>query len=129
MTNYFKEKYTLSQRYEKSKVVIDKYYPQRVPVIIQKQQREKTLPDLTKHKFLVPMDMKYCSLLFAIRNKMKYEINPSVSLFIMTENGNILSSSDLISKIYDEHADKKDNFLYLFYCGENTFGSDDNLNR
>ena len=105
-----------------SSVVIEKYYPNKVPVIIQKSERDKQLPNLEKIKYLIPCDMTYSSLMIYIRNILTRKLAPSTALFLSTESGHILCSSDPMSKIYRDHSDSDDNFLYLFYCSENTFG-------
>lgn len=122
MNNPFKKKCGLDQRYLQSKAALDKYYPQKVPVIIQKLQREQKLNHMAREKFLIPMDMNYGQLLYIIRHRLNLTNNSGIALFMSTESGLILTNHDLITEIYDKHKDRSDNFLYLFYCSENTFG-------
>lgn len=120
--NPYKESNNLIRRQTQSKNVLAKYYPYKVPVIIQKHKREQILNPLTKQKFLIPMDMNQGQLLYIIRNRLMLNNNNEIAIFMCTESGTMLSSTDLISQVYDKHKDEKDDFLYLFYCGENTFG-------
>ena len=120
--NHYKKNVSLDERIRNSSVVIEKYYPNKVPVIIQKSERDKQLPDLEKIKYLIPSDMIYSSLMIYIRNILIRKLPPSTALFLSTESGNIPCCTDTMNKIYREHSDKDDNFLYLFYCTENTFG-------
>ena len=112
----------MSERKKNSSVVIEKYYPNKVPVIIQKSERDKQLPNLEKIKYLIPSEMTYSSLMIYIRNVLIKKLSPSIALFLSTESGHMLCSNEPISKIYIEHSDRDDKFLYLFYCTENTFG-------
>ena len=34
----------------------------------------------------------------------------------------MMCSNEQMFNVYQDHSDKQDNFLYLFYCSENTFG-------
>lgn len=121
MVNPYKEQTALETRQKQSQTVLEKYYPYKVPVIIQRHHKSEELPEMKKIKYLIPMDMNYSSLMIILRQNI-LECSPSMALFLTTSNGTILSSYDLISKVYDEHKDEDDEFLYLFYCSENTFG-------
>ena len=120
--NHYKTNVSLSERKRNSSVVLEKYYPNKVPVIIQKLERDKQLPNLEKIKYLIPSDMTYSSLMIYIRNILVKKLPSSTALFLTTESGHMLCSSEPLSKIYIEHSDNDDKFLYLFYCTENTFG-------
>jgi hypothetical protein len=120
--NYYKQNVDINTRLQKSNYFIKKYYPNKVPVIIQKFRDNDNIPKLVKEKFLVPGNMKYTSLLSIIRKQMIYKINPSIAIYLLTPNRTILTSSDSFLDIYDKYKDKTDNLLYLYYTGENTFG-------
>ena len=122
MDNYFKQNTNLRDRIKNSSVVIDKYYPDKVPVVIQKLARETYLPELKKHKFLIPGNMTYSSFLIYLRGILTKTVCPSTALFLTTEGGHMMCSNDQMLNVYQNHSDKQDNFLYLFYCSENTFG-------
>lgn len=121
--NAFKDKFSIDERQRQTKVVLEKHYPYKVPVIIQKHHKEKSICTIEKNKFLVPMDMNYSQLMLVLRKRMLDKISPTIAIFLCTEDGKMLSNTELISSVYDKHHDKNDNFLYLFYLGENTFGS------
>ena len=121
--NTYRESNSLESRRTQSNNVLKKHYPYKVPVIIQRHQREKLLNPLIRQKFLIPMDMNQAQLLYVIRNRLMLNNNDEIAIFMCTESGTMLNSSDLISQVYDYHKDQEDNFLYLYYCGENTFGN------
>ena len=103
--NKFKKLNSYEERLYQSTSIMKKY-PDRIPVIIQKDKKLKT-PDIDKNQ-----------LLFTIRNRIKLDKNQAIFLF----NENIvLKSSDSISYIYDQYKDE-DGFLYINYSLENTFG-------
>ena len=120
--NKFKRDNTLKERQEKSTKLLNTYYPDKIPVIIQKYKNNDNIPELKQIKYLIPSHMTYSQLLMVIRNKMKTTLNPSVAMYIISESGKILSGNITIGEIYEEYKSKEDNFLYFFYAGENTFG-------
>jgi hypothetical protein len=122
MDNRFKKNTNLRDRIRNSSVVIDKYYPDKVPVVIQKLARETYLPELKKNKFLIPGNMSYSSFLIYLRGILTTTVSPSTAIFLSTEGGHMMCSSDKMLNVYQNHSDNQDNFLYLFYCSENTFG-------
>lgn len=122
MDNHFKKNTNLRDRIRNSSVVIDKYYPDKVPVVIQKLARETYLPELKKNKFLIPGNMSYSSFLIYLRGILTTTVSPSTAIFLSTEGGHMMCSSDKMLNVYQNHSDNQDNFLYLFYCSENTFG-------
>jgi len=120
--NQYKCIHSLEARIKQSALIMEKHYPKRVGIIIQRHPNETNLADFDKNKFLVPMDLDYNSLMFIIRKKVCSKIHPSTAMFLCTENGTMLTSHNMISEIYDVHKDREDHFLYLYYTGENTFG-------
>ena len=122
MDNHFKKNTNLRDRIRNSSVVIDKYYPDKVPVVIQKLARETYLPELKKNKFLIPGNMSYSSFLIYLRGILTTTVSPSTAIFLSTEGGHMMCSSDKMLNVYQNQSDNQDNFLYLFYCSENTFG-------
>ena len=121
MENKYKKENTLVERVKKSHSKIKSYYPDRVPVIIQRYKNDHTLFDLPKKQFLVPYDMDLSRLIIVLRNQYKNIINQNTALYFITDKDVILCGSDIISTIYETHKDE-DQMLYLFYCTENTFG-------
>lgn len=93
-------------------------YPDRVPVILEKDTRCKTVPDIDKKKYLVPNDYTLGQFVYIIRKRL--QLKASVAIFVFVDN--ILpSTSDTIAHLYAKHK-HADHFLYITYSGENTFG-------
>lgn len=118
--NNYKTNTPLEERKATCKFIIDKYNGDRIPIIIQKDHREKNIEDATNIKYLSSYDMTFSQVMLVLRKKIK-NIDSTIAIYLFTENGTIVNSQELVSTLYDKHKDE-DGFLYLFYTGENTFG-------
>ena len=116
MTISFKEKNPLEKRINESNRILNKY-PDRIPVIVEKL-KYCNIPNLDKNKFLVPRDLTVGQLIYVIRKRLC--ITSGKALFIFINNALPITSS-LISDIYNKEKDI-DNFLYIKYNSESTFG-------
>ena len=117
-THEFQKKFTFEERVKESNKIRTKY-PDRVPIILERSTScRSSIPDIDKHKFLVPRDITVGQFLFVIRKRIK--LDSKAALFIFIDN-KIPSTSSLIGSIYDTDKNK-DLFLYVTYSGENTFG-------
>ena len=112
----FKNKYSLRQRKEEGERIRNKY-PDRVPVIIEKR-KDSDIQDIDKQKFLVPDDLTVGQFIHVIRKRIS--LPPDMSIFIFVNN-TLPLISDSIIKVYQQQKDE-DNFLYMIYSGESTFG-------
>ena len=102
-------------------------YPDRVPIIIE----ESTNIKLKNYKYLVPKDINMSQFLYIIRTNMN--IDEKQAIFMFVKNGNNLNSknsnkdyilvnlNELIENIYNNFK-CEDNFLYIKFGIENTFG-------
>lgn len=114
--NDFKFQYSYEQR-KKEATSIKKKYPDRIPVIVEKEPHSDIV-EIDKHKFLVPNHLTVGQFVYVIRKRMK--LPPEKAIFIFVHN-QIPNQSCLMSSIYEESKDN-DEFLYIKYTGENTFG-------
>ena len=114
----FKDTNTFEKRCEES-ARIRKKYPTRIPVIVEKDLREKSLPQISRKKYLVPQDLSVGEFMFVIRKRIKLAPEKSIYLFI---DGSLQNTSANLCQVYEEHKDK-DGFLYILYYGESTFGN------
>lgn len=115
--NNFKSKYNFDARYKEATDVLDKY-PDKIPIIVEKNRKSNDIPTLDKIKFLVPKDLTIGQLLYVIRKRMT--LSPEKALFVFIKN--ILPPTSMT--VYDAYLLYKDddNFLYITYSGENSFG-------
>ena len=93
-------------------------YPNRVPVFIKRTNNKDYIPNIDKHKYLVPREMTIAQVVYIIR--MRIKIKPEQALFVYVKN--ILPpNSSMIESVYNQYKDD-DGFLYINYSTENTFG-------
>ena len=116
MTTSFKESVEFSKRIEESSRIISKY-PDRVPIIVEAKHNTK-LPDLDKHKYLVPKEMTIGQFMYVIRRRLKLKKDQAIFVFV---DNKLPVTSELISTVYDNHKNE-DGFMYMIYAGESTFG-------
>ena len=115
MTKGFKERFPYENRVKESSRIMKKY-PNRIPIIVERDGTD--VPDVDKHKYLVPCDLSISQFIYVIRKRINLESEKAIYLFI---NNTLPPSSALLSQIYEKHADE-DGFLYTIYSGENAFG-------
>ena len=117
--NKFKKQNSLDKRKEESTRIMEKY-PNRLPIIVQKDKNSKNLPDIDKSKFLAPHDSSLGQFMYIIRKRINLNENETFFLFI---NDNVLvNTSEHMQDIYEKSKDE-DGFLYITYCSENVFGN------
>tara|TARA_B100000161_G_C33384065_1_gene339118 strand:+ start:324 stop:698 length:375 start_codon:yes stop_codon:yes gene_type:complete len=116
--NYdFKKLNNFDTRLKESERIKSKY-PNRIPIIVSKDARCKDVPDLDRHKYLVPTDLTVGQFMYVIRKRIN--LTPEKSIYLFT-NGTLPNSSKLLTEIYENNQDD-DGFLYITYTGESTFG-------
>jgi GABA(A) receptor-associated protein len=99
-------------------------YPDRIPIIIFKNENCTDLPQISKTKFLVPLDLSVFKFNYTIRNYLEL---PNYQAFVIfnvdpyTNTKRLMNGSSLISEIYSFYK-APDGFLYMEYQSENTFG-------
>jgi GABA(A) receptor-associated protein len=102
----FKNLTSLDKRRAECNRIITKH-PERIPVVVCKGHNDIDLPDIDKHKFLVPKDMTIGQFVYIIRKRIKLDSNHP--------------TNKSLDDIYMDHKDE-DGYLYIIYSSENTFG-------
>ena len=116
----YQQRYTFQQRSEESKRIMEKY-PNRLPIIVEKSsQCGEDIPNIDKNKYLVPEDLTIGQFLYVIRKRIR--LPSTKALYIMTASGTMPPSSQHIKSLYEKYKDP-DEFMYLQYSGESTFGN------
>ena len=113
----FKEQHDLNKRQQEARRILSKY-PDRLPVIVEKAPNSD-VPDIDKKKFLVPADLTVGQFVYVIRKRIKLTPEKSIFLFV---KGNLPNTASLMKTIYEDSKDE-DEFLYVQYSGENSFGN------
>lgn len=113
----FKQEFDFETRKAESTRIKEKY-KDRIPIIVEKSIKSD-IADIDKKKYLVPNDITVGQFVYIIRKRI--DLTSEKAIFLFTEKHTIPPTSSLISEIYEQYKNE-DNFLYLVYAGENTFG-------
>lgn len=117
-TTQFQQNHSFQKRAEEANRILSKY-PDRVPVIVEKDYRCKDIPDIDRKKYLVPDDLSIANFMYVIRKRIK--LSPEKSLYLFVDGTNMVPTSQLVRQVYQDYS-SPDNFLYIIYAGESTFG-------
>lgn len=99
--------------------ILNKKFPECVPIIVNRSEKEINLPEINNKKFIVPYNMILNNFLIAIRSRLT--LPPTVSLWLFINDIPLYITSDRIGDIYNKHKNK-DDILYITYRGEDFFG-------
>ena len=114
----YKQDHSLEERQnESSRILRD--YPNRLPIICERAPNSD-LPSIQKTKYLVPSDMTVSQFQFLIRRNI--DLNELTALYLITAKEKTLIGNQTIMEAYNLNKDKHDNFLYLYYASELTWG-------
>lgn len=116
----FKEKYSFDERINQSTEMLEKYNYQRVPVLVEfeKSFPKKYVSQVSKRKYLVPLDFPFNQFLSLIRKTLKLPPKYATTLLV---NNSMCRASDHFETLYHKNKDK-DEFLYICVCLDSTFG-------
>uniref|UniRef100_UPI00398EFE53 microtubule-associated proteins 1A/1B light chain 3C-like n=1 Tax=Pristiophorus japonicus TaxID=55135 RepID=UPI00398EFE53 len=94
-------------------------FPNKLPVIVERYPKERSLPQLDKSKYLVPLELSMCQFMIIIRNRMS--LTSSQAFYLMVNNRSLASMSLTMAQIYAEFQED-DGFLYMTYASQEMFG-------
>lgn len=115
MAQKFRKTHSLEDR-RKCSSQLRLRYPDRIPILMERGDR--TMPELTKFKFLVPIEATMGRFVYDVRQYSTLKSTQGLFLFV---HETILPNGMPMSQIYEKYQDE-DGFLYITYSGENTFG-------
>jgi len=118
----FKQQYSLYNRKQESERVLHKY-PDRIPIICERNKRSQ-MPQIDKHKYLVPLDITFGQFIYVIRKRLRLEAEKAIFLFV---KGIIPPCNATLHEYYHHYKDE-DGFLYITYSSENVFGINIDIN-
>jgi GABA(A) receptor-associated protein len=107
--NIFKTN-TIQERLYFSNKLLSKY-PNCVPVILKNKTNEH-------FRYLIPKKLNMSDILVIIRKKIDMGPNQAVFIFV---NNSLIPMNSTLEEVYTQHK-SEDNFLYMIYTTENTFG-------
>ncbi|KAG7230404.1 hypothetical protein INR49_024510 [Caranx melampygus] len=115
----FKQRKCLETRKDEVCSIRSKF-PNKLPVIVERYIREKTLPLLDKTKFLVPFELTLGQFLCLLRNKIA--LDPTQALFLLVAERSMSCMSSSMGEVYSRYSDA-DGFLYITYASQEMFGA------
>ncbi|KAM8999236.1 microtubule-associated proteins 1A/1B light chain 3C [Sarcophilus harrisii] len=114
----FKQRKSLATRKEEVAGFRAKF-PSKIPVIVERYQKEKYLPPLDKTKFLVPQELTMTQFLTIIRSRMV--LTATEAFYLLVNNKSLTSMSVTMAEIYRDYKDE-DGFVYITYASQEMFG-------
>ncbi|XP_065346834.1 microtubule-associated proteins 1A/1B light chain 3A-like [Cloeon dipterum] len=93
--------------------------PSKIPILLKKSEREKSLTSLAEARYAVPYVSTVSQFMMIIRKKLK--LNPHESLYLMVNNRSMVNLSSLLIDVYIE-LKAEDGFLHITYASQETFG-------
>ena len=115
----FIDNYSLFERTSESSRIMKKY-TNRIPIICEKNIRDIGIPDIDKHKYLVPHNLTIGQFMYVIRRRIRLLSSSALFLFVGDDN-TLAPINTYMDEIYDRFKNK-DGFLYIVYSRENVFG-------
>jgi GABA(A) receptor-associated protein len=115
----FIDRFTFFERSTES-ARIKKRYPDRFPIICEKNIKDTTTPEIDKSKYLVPQDITIGQFMYVIRKRLRLPSEDAIFLFI-GEDKVILPIHMTMYEVFYQFKNK-DGFLYIVYSKESVFG-------
>jgi len=115
----FVDKYSFFERNVESNKIM-KRYPDRIPIICEKNSHDLGCPDIDKHKYLVPHDITIGQFMYVIRKRIRLPASSALFLFVGNQ-ATLLPINTEMSNVYNNFRNI-DGFLYIIYSRENVFG-------
>ncbi|XP_060616913.2 microtubule-associated proteins 1A/1B light chain 3C-like [Anolis sagrei] len=114
----FKQRKRLATRIREATDIRAKY-PNKIPVIVERYQKEKSLPKLDRTKFLVSEDISISQFIFTLRNRMS--LTSTQAFYLLVNNNCLPCQSMTVAEVYRDNKDE-DGFLYVTYASQEMFG-------
>uniref|UniRef100_A0A663DM77 Microtubule associated protein 1 light chain 3 gamma n=1 Tax=Aquila chrysaetos chrysaetos TaxID=223781 RepID=A0A663DM77_AQUCH len=89
-------------------------------VVVERYQKEKTLPPLNRTKFLVSQDLPLSQ--FAVTLRTRLCLTSSQTFYLLVNNKGLPNMAVTMQELYRDNKDE-DGFLYLTYASQEMFGS------
>lgn len=114
----FKMRHSLPLRQQESSDIMQKFRS-KLPIIVEKADSEKNLPDLDRTKFIVPDDMSMTQFIGIVRSRLS--LKHTQAFYLLVRNRCLTSMSQTMAEVYWGYKDV-DGFLYMTYAAQEMYG-------
>ena len=76
----FKERFPFENRLEESRRIREKY-PERLPIIVERNSTALSVPEIDRNKFLVPDDLTFGQMVYVIRKRVEIPSDQAMYFF------------------------------------------------
>ncbi|XP_059051769.1 uncharacterized protein LOC131846472 [Achroia grisella] len=94
-------------------------FPNKVPLYVERYEREREVPALGRRKFLVPQELTMSQFLYIIRSKIK--LKESQALYLLVNDKVLVSHSMTMAQAYEQFRGH-DGYLHITYAAQQVFG-------
>jgi len=115
----FIDRYSFFDRSKESHKIMSRY-PDRLPIICEKNLSDIETPDIDKHKYLVPSNITLGQFMYVIRRRIRLPASSALFLFV-GDDKTVLPVGLEMEYVYHRFKNK-DGFLYIMYSKESVFG-------
>ncbi|XP_019369457.1 PREDICTED: microtubule-associated proteins 1A/1B light chain 3C-like [Gavialis gangeticus] len=115
----FKRKKSLATRMREV-LEVRARHPTKIPVVVERYQKEKHLPLLDRTKFLVSQDLSLSQFLVTLRTRMS--LTSTQAFYLLVNNRGLPSLNTTLGEVYRDSQDD-DGFLYMTYASQDMFGA------
>ena len=100
---------------------IKRQFPDKIPVICEKDPHSKTLNDIDKTKYLVPNDLTVAQFSFMIMKRL--QLDQKEAFFLLVNGQHSISGNTSLIDVYEKYKDEDDGYLYIAYASQLTWGN------
>ncbi|XP_060109524.1 microtubule-associated proteins 1A/1B light chain 3C-like [Heteronotia binoei] len=118
-TRPFKQRKSLATR-TRDVAEIRERYPNKIPVVVERYQKEKELPLLDRSKFLVSQDLSMSQFMLTLRARLS--LSATQAFYLLVKDKSLPCLSLTMMEIYQDNKDD-DGFLYITYASQEMFGA------
>ena len=119
---YTKRNPNVDKRKQECQHILNQF-PEKIPIICEKDPKCKNLKEIGKTKFLVSNDLSVAQFYFMVRKNLNVEEERS-SFYLLANGKYALYGDFLMSNIYQKYKNPEDGFLYILYTSTLIWGND-----
>ena len=116
----FKQENSDVNQRKQSSDKIKQQFQDKIPIIVEKDPRAKTLDDIDKTKYLVPKEISVTQFSFMLRKRLQLKENDA--FFLIAKCKYTIMGENTMDDVYNKYSDKDDGYLYIVYTSKEIWG-------